>query len=116
MTKTSVMDWLWHSSNEMNANNDFSGPLVTIPYESLTQDEQFLKEAAKLETGIRLSSPLEMCQHKVILKIKTSCSSMSEEELAKLSVNLLNCQSEVEGRRTFSCSENMVRKKIDFDE
>lgn len=43
------------------------------------------------------------------MKIQSSCASISEEELAKLSVNLLNCQSAVEGRQQFPCTEKMVR-------
>lgn len=42
------------------------------------------------------------------MKIQSSCASISEEELAKLSVNLLNCQSAVEGRQQFPCTEKMV--------
>jgi len=54
------------------------------------------------------SSALDICQHNVVLKIKTSCSSMTEEELAKMAVNLLNCQSAVDGRKIFPCAETMV--------
>lgn len=56
------------------------------------------------------TSSLDICQHKVILHIKTSCSSMTEEELAKMSVNLLNCQSEVDGRKVFICTDDMVSR------
>ncbi|XP_014228506.2 protein brambleberry-like [Trichogramma pretiosum] len=70
-----------------------------------------LKEASKFVTDIQVSSLLEIHPHKVIMKIKTSCSSMSKEQLAKLSVNLLNCQSENEGRRTFPCTDGMTIKE-----
>lgn len=43
------------------------------------------------------------------MKIQSSCASISEEELAKLSVNLLNCQSAVEGRQQFPCTAEMVK-------
>lgn len=33
---------------------------------------------------------------------------MTEEELAKMSVRLLNCQAQAEGRQTFACSADMV--------
>ncbi|XP_014228778.1 protein brambleberry-like [Trichogramma pretiosum] len=42
------------------------------------------------------------------MKIKTSCSNMSEKQLAKLCVNLLNCQSTNKGRITIKeCNSNM---------
>lgn len=104
----SIMDWIWQTKTDdttVSVNNGV--PLISIPYESMTEDEKFLQQAAKL-TDIKVSSPLEICQHKVIVKIRTSCSDMTEEELAKLSVNLLNCQSAVEGRKIFPCTEEMV--------
>ncbi|KAM0734027.1 Protein brambleberry [Formica fusca] len=103
----SIMDWIWQTKTDdttVSVNNGV--PLISIPYESMTEDEKFLQQAAKL-TDIKVSSPLEICQHKVIVKIRTSCSDMTEEELAKLSVNLLNCQSAVEGRKIFPCTEEM---------
>lgn len=45
----------------------------------------------------------------VIAQLKSSCESLSEESLAKLGVELFNCQAQIEGRRTFPCSEEMVR-------
>jgi len=105
----SILDWLWGpKADDTNVLVADSVPLILIPYESMTEDEKFLQEAAKF-TDIQVSSPLDTCQHKVIIKIRTSCSDMTEEELAKLSVNLLNCQSAVEGRKIFPCTENMVR-------
>lgn len=104
----SVFDWIWGEETD-NTNDSASNgvPLISIPYESVTEDEKFLQEAAKF-TEIQMSSPLETCQHKVVMKIRTKCSDMTEEQLAKLSVNLLNCQSAVEGRRLFPCTEEMV--------
>ncbi|KAL7302784.1 hypothetical protein TKK_0004825 [Trichogramma kaykai] len=110
----SVLNWFWGSGESQAVVSD-GVPLISIPYESLTEDEKFLKEASKFVTDIQVSSPLEVCQHKVIMKIKTSCSSMSEEQLAKLSVNLLNCQSENEGRRTFPCTDGMTIKECTSD-
>lgn len=107
---TSILDWMWQSKTDDTTVIVADGvPLVSIPYESMTEDEKFLQEAAKF-TNIQVSSPLEICQHKVVMKIRTSCSDMTEEELAKLSVNLLNCQSAVEGRKVFPCTEEMVCK------
>lgn len=103
-----LLNWFWSKPAEETTVLIADGvPLVSIPYESMTEDEKFLREAAKL-TDIQISSPLETCQHKVVMKIRTSCGEMTEEELAKLSVNLLNCQSSVEGRKLFPCTDEMV--------
>lgn len=104
---TSVLDWIWQTKTDDTILVADNVPLVSIPYESMTEDEKFLQEAAKF-TDIQISSPLETCQHKVVMKIRTSCTDMTEEQLAKLSVNLLNCQSAVEGRKMFPCTEEMV--------
>lgn len=50
---------------------------------------------------------------KVISEIKSTCTSMTEEELAKLAVQLLNCQSEAEDRETYPCTPEMVRMNIE---
>ncbi|XP_043257468.1 protein brambleberry-like [Colletes gigas] len=111
----SMFEWVWGSSKDETTVLVADGvPLISIPYESMTEDEKFLQEAAKF-TEIQVSSPLETCQHKVIMKIRTACSQMTEEELAKLSVNLLNCQSAVEGRKMFPCTEEMSLKQCTTD-
>ncbi|XP_071874114.1 protein brambleberry [Bombus fervidus] len=111
----SVFKWIWGKDTDDTTVLVADGvPLISIPYESMTEDEKFLQEAAKF-TEIQVSSPLETCQHKVIMKIKTSCSELNEEQLAKLSVNLLNCQSAVEGRKIFPCTEEMSLKQCTTD-
>ena len=51
-----------------------------------------------------------MCiRDRVMDSLEKTCGDITEEDLAKLSVQLLNCQSESEGRPTFECSEDMVR-------
>lgn len=110
----SVFEWIWNKdTDDTTVLMADSVPLISIPYESMTEDEKFLQEAAKF-TEIQVSSPLETCQHKVIMKVKTSCSGMSEEQLAKFSVNLLNCQSAVEGRKIFPCTDQMVKISLFF--
>lgn len=42
------------------------------------------------------------------MKIQTSCSNINEEELAKLSIGLLNCQLEISGKPQIECTEEMV--------
>ena len=105
-----ILSWIWDrtSTKESTVLVADGVPLISIPYESMTDDEKFLQEAAKF-TELQVSSPLETCQHKVVMKLRTSCNEMSEEDLAKLSVNLLNCQSSVEGRKIYPCTEEMVR-------
>ncbi|XP_019867205.1 protein brambleberry [Aethina tumida] len=80
-----------------------------IPYEVSTVDEKFISEAAKL-TGVALSE-LDSCQHRVVLKLKTDCHKMNDEDVAKMAVHLLNCQSYVEGRQMFPCSDDMGIKE-----
>ncbi|XP_064212659.1 protein brambleberry isoform X2 [Tribolium castaneum] len=76
-----------------------------IPYEVSTVDEKFISEAAKL-TGVALSE-LDSCQQRVVLKLRSDCDKMNDEQLAKMAVHLLNCQSYVEGRPIFPCTDDM---------
>jgi hypothetical protein len=48
----------------------------------------------------------------VIYQLKKRCGELTEEELGKLSVQLLNCQSEVEQRPIFTCHSDMVCKLL----
>ncbi|KAK2587708.1 hypothetical protein KPH14_003821 [Odynerus spinipes] len=112
---TTLFSWFWGKATDDTTVLVADGvPLISIPYETMTEDEKFLKEAAKF-TNIQVSSPLETCQHKVIMKIRTSCSDITEEQLAKLSVNLLNCQSAAEGRKMYPCTEAMSLKQCTTD-
>jgi hypothetical protein len=67
-------------------------------------EQKFLQEAKEY---LNLT-PLDQCQHKVISALRKSCGELSEEDLAKLSVQLLNCQSKIEGRPTFTCTQDMT--------
>lgn len=44
----------------------------------------------------------------VVHELRESCGNMGEEELGKMAVALLNCQSQAENRRTFTCTDEMV--------
>uniref|UniRef100_UPI00358EB70A protein brambleberry-like isoform X3 n=1 Tax=Myxine glutinosa TaxID=7769 RepID=UPI00358EB70A len=66
-------------------------------------DDGFLAEGKQLEL-----SPLNECHNQVITQLQSSCHEMSEEDVSKLGVALLNCQSFVEGRRVYSCSNEMT--------
>lgn len=79
-----------------------------IPYEIANNDEKFLQEASKL-IGVNLSE-LDLCHHRVVLKLRNSCHELNAEQLGKLAVMLLNCQSNSEGRVLFECTENMSLK------
>lgn len=82
--------------------------LPTIPYELTSNDEKFLQEATKL-IGSPVSE-LDVCHHRVIMKLRKSCSELNAEQLGKLAVMLLNCQSYSEGRSMFKCTETMSLK------
>ncbi|XP_067416192.1 protein brambleberry-like isoform X2 [Emydura macquarii macquarii] len=80
------------------------------PFEMTTGDERFLAEARHLDL-----SPLDSCHHKVIAQIHSSCTDLTEEELAKLGVSLFNCQASVEGRRTYTCAADMALAECTAD-
>ncbi|KAB0804700.1 hypothetical protein PPYR_01670 [Photinus pyralis] len=96
---------------EPRSNDEFLNQVV--PYEVSQSDENFISEAAKL-TGVALSA-LDSCQHRVVLKLQTSCDKMNDEQLAKMAVMLLNCQSSVEGRKIFPCTDEMSIKECTTD-
>lgn len=52
--------------------------------------------------------PVYMCFSQVIYSLRKKCSELTEEELGKLSVQLLNCQSEAEERAVYPCTAKMV--------
>ncbi|XP_034035306.1 protein brambleberry [Thalassophryne amazonica] len=79
-------------------------------FEMTTTDEKFLAEVKEIEL-----SPLDSCHYKVVSRLKSSCDRLSEEQLAKLGVTLLNCQAEVEGRRTYPCTDEMTIKECTTD-
>ncbi|KAM9495788.1 protein brambleberry-like isoform 1-T2 [Clarias gariepinus] len=76
------------------------------PFEMSVTDEKILAEAKLLDI-----SPLDSCHFRVVSQLKATCNGLSEEQLAKLGVSLFNCQSEVEGRKTFLCTEEMSIKE-----
>lgn len=75
-------------------------------FEMAIADENFLAEAKQIEL-----SPLDSCHQQVVARLKSSCESLSEQQLAKLGVVLFNCQAEIEGRRTYPCTEEMTIKE-----
>ncbi|KAF7702002.1 protein brambleberry [Silurus meridionalis] len=85
-------------------------PSDSLPFEMSVADEKLLAEAKLIEM-----SPLDSCHFRIVSQLKATCSGLSEEQLAKLGVALFNCQSEVEGRRTFQCTEEMSIKECTAD-
>uniref|UniRef100_A0A3B4VJR2 Brambleberry n=3 Tax=Seriola dumerili TaxID=41447 RepID=A0A3B4VJR2_SERDU len=79
-------------------------------FEMATVDEKFLAEAKQMEL-----SPLDSCHHRVVARLKASCESLSEEQLAKLGVVLFNCQAEIEGRQSYTCTDEMSIKECTAD-
>ncbi|XP_058447838.1 protein brambleberry-like isoform X2 [Malaya genurostris] len=105
-TYASFLDYIWPPQDIHNTALDV---FPTIPYELSEGDEAFVREASKW-IGANLSK-LDMCHHRVILKLKKSCQQLDAEQLGKLAVMLLNCQSDSEGRRIYQCDERMSLKE-----
>ncbi|XP_059486701.1 protein brambleberry-like isoform X2 [Neocloeon triangulifer] len=114
-TTFSIADWIWGQKGGSGLQGfDFASKNVDaenielpaeVPFETLTVDERFLQEAQYF--GLTLASPLEKCQQSIVFNLKTSCSSLTEEQLGKISVALLNCQLVYEGRPEFKCTDEM---------
>ncbi|XP_049944775.1 protein brambleberry-like isoform X2 [Schistocerca serialis cubense] len=110
----SILGWLLPSWAGGGGEADGSGSArpasasgVDVPevhFETKSVEDKFIDAVQRYEGRV---SDLDACQHKVVLKIQKSCSNLSEEDLAKLSVNLLNCQASVEGRQQFPCTDQM---------
>nr|XP_053626848.1 protein brambleberry-like isoform X2 [Cherax quadricarinatus] len=77
-----------------------------IPFEIKSSDEKFLMEAAAY-TSLKMSE-LDVCHHKVIIGLQTTCADLTEEDLSRVAVNLLNCQSVAEGRPIYICTNDMT--------
>ncbi|CAH1239341.1 Hypp5806 [Branchiostoma lanceolatum] len=97
--------FFWPFSSQKPNEDDQRSPGTMpnqVPFEMATSDERFLAQAKQFEL-----SPLDGCNDRIIAELKSSCGEMTEEEIAKLGVALLNCQSQVEGRPTFACTQEM---------
>ncbi|XP_077998735.1 protein brambleberry-like [Glandiceps talaboti] len=92
------------SKQEETKQKDFVVKNTRAPFEMKTMDEKFVASAQQYLSEL---SELDVCHHKVVAKLRSSCHEIAEEDLAKLSVSLLNCQSEAEGRPTYTCTEDM---------
>ncbi|RUS82974.1 hypothetical protein EGW08_009259, partial [Elysia chlorotica] len=99
----SVLEWLFGDSDNNDVSENEQKNEETIRFEVLSSDEKFLEFASTLND----LSPLDACFNIVIYNLKKKCGELSEEELGKLSVQLLNCQSEAEDRPVFRCTNSM---------
>ncbi|XP_063219179.1 protein brambleberry-like [Bacillus rossius redtenbacheri] len=106
LSGSSFLDWFLPSS--IHVDNDGTDIQAVFTTSHLKSDEERFLEEAKEHLKM---SPNDICQHKIMLKLKSSCSALSEEALLKISVNLLNCQSEIEGRKIVACTEEMTLKE-----
>jgi len=106
--------WWWFTGNSNNQPNDGDSTQtssttemtqVFAPFEMSTGEEKFLIEAKNYLQNLPM---LDQCNMLIINRLKTSCHQLSDEQLSKLSVNLLNCQSAVEGRKVYKCTEEMA--------
>ncbi|XP_069119342.1 protein brambleberry-like [Argopecten irradians] len=112
LTPSSVglLDWFFGSETS-RSNGKIRGLVPkNANFEMQSTDEQFLTEFSKYLMETEIESPLGLCFHKVIYRYtaKTKCSQLTEEEMSKLAVHLLNCQSQSENRPIFSCTDTMT--------
>lgn len=79
-------------------------------FEMQSTDEQFLAEFSKYLMETEVQSQLGLCFHNVIYRFtaKKKCSQLTEENMSKLAVHLLNCQSQSENRPVFKCTNDMT--------
>lgn len=101
----SFIEYIWPTHEHENT---AVGSYPAVPYEISESDESFIREASKW-IGTNLSK-LDLCHHRVILKLKKSCEHLNAEQIGKLAVMLLNCQSDSEGRKVYHCTEQMSLK------
>ncbi|XP_060583072.1 protein brambleberry-like [Ruditapes philippinarum] len=97
------LEWLWG----FNSDDSPETPVVRtngVKFEVQTTDEKFLQ----LKDVFENMSELDACNNIVIYKLKKRCGELSDEELGKLSVQLFNCQTTVEKRPTYKCTDGMT--------
>ncbi|XP_072174575.1 protein brambleberry-like [Diadema setosum] len=105
------LSWIFGRSDQQDdasspqSTTTAAGPARRVPFEIKSADERFLGTGKELMAGL---SELDTCHHTVVYQLKASCNDMTEEEIAKLGVRLLNCQSQAEGRPTYKCTDDMT--------
>ncbi|XP_061189531.1 protein brambleberry-like [Saccostrea echinata] len=97
----SIKHWMFGDDTQHNV--DKALKKSSAKFEVVSTDTKFLKLASELTD----MSPLDACYHIVVYKLKKKCGELKEEDLGKLAVQLLNCQSMAEDRPTFKCTAEM---------
>ncbi|XP_062578041.1 protein brambleberry-like [Saccostrea cucullata] len=97
----SIKHWMFGDDTQHNADNALKKS--SSKFEIVSTDTKFLKLASELTD----MSPLDACYHIVVYNLKKKCGELKEEDLGKLAVQLLNCQSMAEDRPTFKCTSEM---------
>ncbi|KAL2093850.1 hypothetical protein ACEWY4_011162 [Coilia grayii] len=90
-------------------------PVQAEPTDPPTFEMRVVEERFLAEGHLMQLSALDSCHLQVISQLKSTCDGLSEESLAKLGVALFNCQAEVEGRRTYPCTEEMSIRECTAD-
>ncbi|XP_059618906.1 protein brambleberry-like [Phlebotomus argentipes] len=101
-----VIEFIWPANLETVRETSSAGDVPKILFELTPHETTFLEEVLSL-SGTKSPSSLDRCQQRVVLKLRKQCREMNEEELGKLSVMLVNCQRQSEGRIVLECSESM---------
>ncbi|XP_033763111.1 protein brambleberry-like [Pecten maximus] len=105
-----LFDWIF-GSDTSSSDGKLRGLVPkNANFEMQSTDEQFLTEFSKYLMETEVESQLGYCFHKVIYRYtaKIKCSQLTEEEMSKLAVHLLNCQSQSENRQIFTCTDTMT--------
>ncbi|XP_074654833.1 protein brambleberry-like [Tubulanus polymorphus] len=112
-----LFDWLFPSTAKNTDDADGSGnsgesslindknAISSAKFEMKSVDEKFLQTEAGKE--LATLSEQDLCHHKVVAQLKASCGRLTEEQIGKLGVLLLNCQSAAEGRTIYPCTDEM---------
>ncbi|KAM9644163.1 protein brambleberry-like [Morphnus guianensis] len=88
-----------------------------IPFETITGDDRFQAEATSCEL-----SPLDSCHCQVMVRLRSPCADLSEEEeedAAKLGLDSVNCLASAKGLRTYPCmpdtegQEERLRQRLE---
>ncbi|WAR15451.1 BMBL-like protein [Mya arenaria] len=84
-----LFDWIFGAKSERSSDGNLVMRSSGLKFEVQTADDKFLQ----LKDVIENLSELDSCNHIVVYKLKKRCGDLSEEDLGKLAVQLLNCQS-----------------------
>ncbi|XP_050100303.1 protein brambleberry-like [Anopheles aquasalis] len=105
LATASLLEYIWPAQENRGDHSTAIDTFPGVPYELSDGEEEFIREASKW-IGMTLSK-LDLCHHRIVLKLKKSCHELNGEQMGKLAVMLLNCQSDSEGRPLFPCTDEM---------